>query len=193
VSHPTVGISLSYTSDAQARLTSYTKQDGTTISFTYDANSLITAVLDQQCKVLESHRYDNFGNGLTSSRAGGVDAVTVAYQIYSDAVAKRRGRFCHSDRVDDALQVKAVNVVRSYSSRKPRKGASNVHNFKRSFAIEFLTGAVILCTGTVFGQMMVTVLGSSFGTAVGGSTVTFNGIAASPNSWSDVAIKVPVP
>ena len=74
-----VGISLSYTYDSQGRLASYTKQDGTMISFTYDAKSMITAVLDQQGKVLESHAYDGSGNGVTSSRAGGVDAITVSY------------------------------------------------------------------------------------------------------------------
>jgi YD repeat-containing protein len=74
-----VGISLSYSYDQQGRLTTVTKPDNTTITFEYNAQSLITAVKDSTGKVLESHTYDSVGRGLTSSRAGGVEAVTVAY------------------------------------------------------------------------------------------------------------------
>jgi YD repeat-containing protein len=74
-----VGISLSYAYDGLDRLVQVTKPDGTTVSFQYDANSFISSVLDSNGKVLESHTYDNQGEGLTSSRAGGVDAVTLSY------------------------------------------------------------------------------------------------------------------
>lgn len=74
-----VGISLSYLYDNRSRLIQVTKPDSTTISFQYNANSNITAVLDSNGKVLESHTYDSSGRGLTSSRANGVDAVTVSY------------------------------------------------------------------------------------------------------------------
>jgi YD repeat-containing protein len=76
-----VGISLSYSYDAESRLVQYTKPDGTTVSFQYnDPNpNLITAVLDQNGKVLESHTYDNQARGVTSSRAGGAEAVTITY------------------------------------------------------------------------------------------------------------------
>ena len=74
-----IGIALSYTYDTQGRLTQVTKPDLTTISFQYNSQSLITAVLDSSGVVLESHTYDSYGRGLTSSRAGGVDAVTVSY------------------------------------------------------------------------------------------------------------------
>jgi hypothetical protein len=40
---------------------------------------MITAVMDSAGKVLESHTYDSKGRGLTSSRAGGVEAITVSY------------------------------------------------------------------------------------------------------------------
>lgn len=73
------GITLSYSYDGQGRLTQVTKPDNTTISFAYDANSYITSVTDSNGKVLESHTYDAAGRGLTSSRAKGVDAVTVTY------------------------------------------------------------------------------------------------------------------
>ena len=73
------GITLSYAYDGQGRLTQVTKTDNTTISFQYDANSNLTTVLDTSGKVLESHTYDVLHRGLTSSRANGVDAVTVTY------------------------------------------------------------------------------------------------------------------
>ena len=73
------GITLSYTYDSQGRLVQVTNPDQTTISFAYDSNSMITAVQDSQGKLLESHSYDSFGRGITSSRANGVDAVTVSY------------------------------------------------------------------------------------------------------------------
>lgn len=77
------GISLSYAYDIQGHLTQVTKPDSTTISFQYVNNSitygLISAVLDNNGKVLESHTYDLIGRGLTSSRAAGVEAITVSY------------------------------------------------------------------------------------------------------------------
>jgi len=79
-----VGLSLSYSYDNLGRLIQYTKPDTTTVSFQYSNNSnpyinLITAVLDSNGRVLESHTYDGQGRGLTSSRAGGVEAITVTY------------------------------------------------------------------------------------------------------------------
>lgn len=75
-----VGISLSYSYDSQGRLSQVTEPDQTTLTFTYNSQSLITAVTDSQGKTLESHTYDTKNRGLTSSRAGGVDAVTIVYQ-----------------------------------------------------------------------------------------------------------------
>ena len=74
-----IGITLSYQYDGQGRLTQVTKPDNTTISFAYDSGSHIITVTDSNGKVLESHTYDVLGRGLTSSRANGVDAVTVTY------------------------------------------------------------------------------------------------------------------
>jgi len=83
-----VGVSLSYSYDGQGRLTQYTKPDNTTVSFQYTNPNptLITAVLDSSGKVLESHTYDTQGRGLTSSRAGGVEAVTITYPTGSLAL-----------------------------------------------------------------------------------------------------------
>jgi YD repeat-containing protein len=74
-----LGLSLSYLYDSQGRLIKVTKPDQTTLSFEYDGNSMITAVKDSDGKILESHAYDSIGRGLTSSRANGVQSVTVSY------------------------------------------------------------------------------------------------------------------
>ncbi len=74
-----VGVSLSYSYDGQGRLVQVTKPDNTTVLFVYDAQNMITAVKDSDGKILESHTYDVLGRGLTSSRANGVDSVTVSY------------------------------------------------------------------------------------------------------------------
>lgn len=73
------GITLSYAYDTQGRLIQVTKPDLTTVSFTYNAQSQITAVTDNNGKILESHTYDSSGRGLTSSRANGVESVTLTY------------------------------------------------------------------------------------------------------------------
>ena len=74
-----VSLSLSYTYDTQGRLTQVTKPDHTINSFQYDSSSRITSVLDNEGKVLESHTYDAKNRGLTSTRAGGVESVTITY------------------------------------------------------------------------------------------------------------------
>ena len=73
------GVSLSYGYDGQGRLTLVTMPDLTTVSFTYNTQSQITAVTDNNGKVLESHTYDSSSRGLTSSQANGVNALTVTY------------------------------------------------------------------------------------------------------------------
>jgi YD repeat-containing protein len=73
------GISLAYIYDSQGRLVKVVKPDQTWVSFEYDGNSLISAVKDSDGKVLESHVYDSQGRGLTSSRALGVESITIAY------------------------------------------------------------------------------------------------------------------
>lgn len=77
------GVSLSYQYDNLGRLVQYTKPDNTTVSFQYnDPNpNLITSVLDANGKVLESHTYNSCAQGLTSARAGGVEAVTLSYPL----------------------------------------------------------------------------------------------------------------
>lgn len=80
VSSDVGNLSLTYAYDSQNRLSQVTKPDLTTLTFQYDSNSMITAVLDSNGKVLESHTYDSSQRGLTSSRAGGVEALSISYQ-----------------------------------------------------------------------------------------------------------------
>jgi YD repeat-containing protein len=74
-----VGLSLTYTYDVQGRLVQVTKPDLTTLNFAYNSLSLITSVTDSNGKVLESHTYDTNDRGLTSTRANGVEALTITY------------------------------------------------------------------------------------------------------------------
>jgi YD repeat-containing protein len=74
-----LGVSVSYSYDNQQRLSQVTEPDQSTLSFQYDSNSFISTVLDSQGKVLEAHTYDSSGRGLTSSRANGVDLVSISY------------------------------------------------------------------------------------------------------------------
>lgn len=74
-----LNLTLQYAYDSLYRLTQVTNPDLSTISFTFNSQSLITAVTDSNGKVLESHTYDANGRGLTSARAGGVEAVTITY------------------------------------------------------------------------------------------------------------------
>jgi len=74
-----VGVSLTYAYDSKGRLTTVTRPDSSTLSFEYDNQSLITAVKDKDGKILEAHTYDEQCRGLTSSRAGGVEALSVSY------------------------------------------------------------------------------------------------------------------
>jgi YD repeat-containing protein len=74
-----IGLSLTYAYDSQGRLSQVTNPDLSTISFSYDSNSFISSVTDSQGKIFESHTYDSSGHGLTSTRALGVDSVTINY------------------------------------------------------------------------------------------------------------------
>lgn len=75
-----VGTVATYTYDSSSRLTLVTYADGSALNFTYDPNSsMILSVTDSQGKLLESHTYDAQDRGLTSSRAYGVNSVSLTY------------------------------------------------------------------------------------------------------------------
>jgi YD repeat-containing protein len=80
------GLSTRYQYDSNGCMIWTTKTDGETLSFDFQPSStcLITAILDSKGKILESHSYDLFpGNagsvGTSSSRANGVEALTLSY------------------------------------------------------------------------------------------------------------------
>jgi len=60
-------------------LTSVTYADGSQNNYAYDTANNITSVTDGQAKILESHTYDSAHRGLTSSRANGVDSISLQY------------------------------------------------------------------------------------------------------------------
>jgi uncharacterized protein RhaS with RHS repeats len=70
------GVSLSYQYDNVGNLAKVTKPDNTFVTFEY--SPCRTADSSQRLE-RESHTYDLVGRGLTSSRAGNVDSVTVSY------------------------------------------------------------------------------------------------------------------
>jgi YD repeat-containing protein len=68
-----------YDYDSESRLIKVTHPNNSFVTFEYDAQSLITAVKDSEGKLLEGHTYDSQNRGLSSTRANGVDAITVSY------------------------------------------------------------------------------------------------------------------
>jgi len=73
------GTIATYTYDSGSHLTNVAYADGSTIDYSYDSNGLMTAITDRQGKTLETHTYDSSRRGLTSSRANGVDSVSISY------------------------------------------------------------------------------------------------------------------
>jgi YD repeat-containing protein len=67
-------------------LTKVTRPDNKFMTFEYGDGSplygvppLVTAIKDTDSKLLEGHHYDAIGRGLSSTRANGVDSVTITY------------------------------------------------------------------------------------------------------------------
>jgi len=78
VADPT-GTVATYTYDSGHHLTNVTYADGSQINYAYDSSGLITSATDGQGKVLETHTYDASRRGLSSTRADGVDSVSISY------------------------------------------------------------------------------------------------------------------
>jgi hypothetical protein len=85
--------------------------------------------------------------------------------------------------VPSSLAVGFVDVVVT--------NASGVASNAKSFKVIPVITACSPCTATI--GTPVTLTGTSFGDAQGASTVVFNGIAATPTSWSNTSITVPMP
>src|ERR1051325_208745 len=74
-----VGAVATYQYDPTGLLLQATYADNAFNSFNYDLDAQILSVTDTAGKVIESHTYDGFRRGLSSSRAGGVEVLTVSY------------------------------------------------------------------------------------------------------------------
>jgi YD repeat-containing protein len=75
-----VGTVATYTYDSSSRLTQVSYPDGSAFNFTYDpTHSMLLSVTDSQGKLIEAHTYDTQNRGLTSTRANGVDSVSLSY------------------------------------------------------------------------------------------------------------------
>lgn len=80
------GIVATYIYDTNQNLTAVIYPDGSRLNFVYDQNTfMLLSVLDTESKVLETHTYDAFHRGLTSSRALGADSLTVNYNASGQA------------------------------------------------------------------------------------------------------------
>lgn len=76
----TVGTVATYNYDISSRLTVVSYPDGSALNFTYDpASSMLMSATDSQGKLIEAHTYDAQNRGLTSTRANGVDSVSLSY------------------------------------------------------------------------------------------------------------------
>lgn len=78
-----VGTAAAYTYDGLGRLQQVLYPDGSQKNFSYDSSNLILSVTDSQGKVLESHTYDSARHGKTSSRANGVDLISLTYPTFT--------------------------------------------------------------------------------------------------------------
>jgi YD repeat-containing protein len=75
-----VGTVATYTYDTSSRLTQVSYPDGSALNFTYDPTySNLLSITDSQGGLIEAHTYDTQYRGLTSTRANGVDSVSLSY------------------------------------------------------------------------------------------------------------------
>jgi YD repeat-containing protein len=75
-----VGVVATYTYNSSSQLTNVTYPDGSALNFNNDPSTyMILSVTDSKGKLLEAHTYDAQGRGLTSTRAYGVDSVSLTY------------------------------------------------------------------------------------------------------------------
>jgi len=85
------GTIAAYTYAAGSYLTSAAYADGSVINYTSDSNGLITSVTDSQGKALESHTYNSARQGLTSSKANGVDSLSLNYASGAPTLTDSQG------------------------------------------------------------------------------------------------------
>src|SRR5207244_9910401 len=90
---------------------------------------------------------------------------------------------------------RVVAVVPSNLSAYNNVGVSVVVSGVASNAIIFGIAPSITSLNPTAGAVgtLVTITGNNFGASQGSSTITFNGAAAAPTSWSATTVAVPVP
>jgi IPT/TIG domain/FG-GAP-like repeat len=96
----------------------------------------------------------------------------------------------------DILEDRVVTLAGSYNATAPVSGGSWVMQIAAFRAASVSTPVpTIASLSPVSGPVgaSVTITGANFGSTKGTSTVTFNGTAATPTSWSTTSIVVPVP
>ncbi len=97
----------------------------------------------------------------------------------------------------DILEDRVVSATGSYNATAPLSGGSWVMQVVAFRAASGTSSPApsITSLSPVSGAVgtAVTITGSNFGSTKGTSTVTFNGTAATPTSWSATSIVVPVP
>jgi RHS repeat-associated protein len=73
------GVIAAYTYDSNSNLTQVTYADGSSLTMAYDSSNQLNSVSDKNGKLLEAHTYDSSRRGLTSTKANGVDAISLQY------------------------------------------------------------------------------------------------------------------
>lgn len=73
------GVIATYTYDANSNLTQVTYADGSSLAMGYDGSNQLTSVTDGSGRLLEAHTYDSSRRGLTSTKANGVDDISLQY------------------------------------------------------------------------------------------------------------------
>jgi hypothetical protein len=82
-------------------------------------------------------------------------------------------------------------VVQAYNT----SGLQSAYSTEASFTVPISTAPTIVTVTPSAGAIgaTVTIQGSNFGATRGTSTIAFNGVAATPTSWSATSIGVPIP
>lgn len=127
------------------------------------------------------------GTSVTISGSGFGSTQSTSTVTFNGTIAVARGRNATSWSNTSIVVVVPAGATSGSVIVKVGTQASNPMQFNVGTAITGISpssGA----PGT-----MVTVNGAGFGATQGSSTITFNGVAASPTSWSDGSIAVPVP
>ncbi len=127
------------------------------------------------------------GTSVTISGSGFGSTQSTSTVTFNGTIAVARGRNATSWSNTSIVVVVPAGATSGGVIVKVGTQASNPAQFTVGTAITGISPS----SGTP--GTMLTVNGVGFGATQGSSTITFNGVAASPTSWSDSSIAVPVP